>query len=72
MTEIAKSVLAAAIIVTILIFYAAGIDSFPDYANYLNIAENQGSISEGDYLFEWFSRLILSLDFNFSASKLKK
>ena len=47
----------------IFTFYYFGIESFPDYKDYLNIARHAGfAVSEQDYQFEWFSRFILSLD----------
>jgi|GEM_PF-4126249 len=48
---------------TVAIFYVAGIDSFPDYQNYLNIADGaELFVSEHDYMFEWFSRYLLGLE----------
>lgn len=44
-------------------FYFVGASRFPDFENYLRIAENSGFVvSENDYWFEWLSRFILSLN----------
>lgn len=51
------------VFVTLFFFYYFGIESFPDYDNYLAIAQNPGfALSARDYRFEWFSRALLSLD----------
>ena len=51
------------ILLTIFIFYRVGIDSFPDYSNYLVVAENSGlGLSSSDFIFEWFSRFILGFE----------
>lgn len=63
MKLITRTILVYSILATLSIFYIAGISSFPDYGNYLRIAEGSGfAVSEHDYLFEWLSRLVLGLD----------
>ncbi len=71
MTSIARTMLFAMILVSMIVFYFEGIDKFPDYENYLVIAENAGFISEGDYLFEWFSRFVLGLQTVASEAKVE-
>lgn len=62
MITVARGLLFCFVFVTLVIFYKEGIDQFPDYSNYLTIAENKtGFVTERDYVFEWFSRLILGL-----------
>lgn len=63
MTTTARGLLLFSILGALVIFYAVGIDSFPDYENYFFIAEGKAGLgSESNYLFEWFSRLILELE----------
>jgi hypothetical protein len=62
MNLVIRSVLLTLVFLTLAIFYLSGANQFPDYDNYLVIAENGGFYSdENDYLFEWFSRGIMKL-----------
>lgn len=63
MITIARLFLVFMILATIVVFYVAGIGSFPDYDNYLKIADGaELFVSEHDYMFEWFSRYLLDLE----------
>lgn len=63
MIIIARLFLFFMIIATIVVFYVVGIGSFPDYENYLKIADGVESFVSGhDYMFEWFSRYLLGLE----------
>lgn len=60
MKQVARLFVVVMVFVTLVIFYTIGIDRFPDYENYLRIAEGSGfAVSQSDYLFEWVSRLLL-------------
>jgi hypothetical protein len=62
MNLVIRSILLTLVFLTLAIFYLSGPSQFPDYDNYLVIAENGGFYSdENDYLFEWFSRGIMKL-----------
>lgn len=63
MKIIARLLLLLMVFATLTVFYIAGIGRFPDYENYLSIADSSGFVvSEHDYLFEWFSRFLLGYE----------
>ena len=67
MKNLAKISIVFMMFSTLLIFYMSGIARFPDYENYLLMAENTGFVvSQHDYMFEWVSRFLLRVD-GFSA-----
>lgn len=69
MKIVTRTILAYSIFATFSVFYISGINSFPDYENYLRIAKGSGfAVSEHDYLFEWLSRFVLGFD-GISATK---
>ncbi len=44
------------------LYYGLGAEQFPDYDNYITIANNNGWLfNEDEYLFEWISRALLTL-----------